>query len=268
HRRAAAGQSPRRARTFPSPRAVAWRGVPPIAGANALASHVASVTAPGSATMIERGERMTGVPLRATSAVGCGTRATVASATAAVKRNTSEARERRSKLADPTPAVRAAPELRRRRVRGHLARRRAPRGHVVSPGLQIGVDFSCRRWAMRVVTLVLAVLTSMAVSPRTAGAAGCRRCAFGGLCPSGETFVACLPSQSACIPNGGILGFNSMPPTVPAYWTLFAQARGRRSLGRLRGRLEVWSDYSAGPPSAPGLPERCDTASDNFPICA
>src|SRR5262245_4310195 len=88
--------------------------------------------------MIERGERMTGFPLRATSAVGCGTRATLASATAAVKRNTSEARERRSKLADPTPAVRAAPELRRRRVRGHLARRRAPRGHVVSPGLQIG----------------------------------------------------------------------------------------------------------------------------------
>ena len=120
---------------------------------------------------------------------------------------------------------------------------------------------------MRVVALILAVLTSMAVSPRTAGAAGCRRCAFGGLCPSGETFVACLPSQSACIPNGGILGFNSMPPNVPAYWTLFAQARGRRSLGRLRGRLEVWSDYSAGPPSAPGLPERCDTASDNFPIC-
>ena len=121
---------------------------------------------------------------------------------------------------------------------------------------------------MRVGALVLAVLTLMAVSAGIADAAGCRRCAFGGLCLRGETLEACLPSQSACIPNGGILGFNSMPPNVPAYWTLFAQARGRRSLRRLRGRLEVWSDYSAGLPSAPGLPERCDMASDNFPICS
>ena len=121
---------------------------------------------------------------------------------------------------------------------------------------------------MRVVTLVLAVFTVMVVSAGTADAAGCRRCAFGGLCLRGETLEECLPSQSACIPNGGILGFNSMPPNVPAYWTLFGQARGRRSLRRLRGRLEVWSDYSAGLPSAPGLPKRCDTASDNFPICS
>jgi len=121
---------------------------------------------------------------------------------------------------------------------------------------------------VRVVTLVLAVFTVMVVSAGTADAAGCRRCAFGGLCLRGETLEECLPSQSACIPNGGILGFNSMPPNVPAYWTLFGQARGRRSLRRLRGRLEVWSDYSAGLPSAPGLPKRCDTASDNFPICS
>ena len=75
---------------------------------------------------------------------------------------------------------------------------------------------------MRVGALVLAVLTLMAVSAGIADAAGCRRCAFGGLCLRGETLEACLPSQSACIPNGGILGFNSMPPNVPAYWTVFA----------------------------------------------
>jgi len=121
---------------------------------------------------------------------------------------------------------------------------------------------------MSVVALVLGVLTLMAVPTRTADAAGCRRCAFGGLCLRGETLVPCRPSRSACVPNGGILGFNSMPPNVPAYWTLFAQARGRELLHRLEGRLEVWSDYSAGPPSAPGLPERCDTASETIPICS
>ena len=120
---------------------------------------------------------------------------------------------------------------------------------------------------MRVLALALTGLMVLGLSPGTAAAAGCRRCAFGGLCLRGGSFAECLPSQSACIPNGGIFGFNSMPPNVPAYWTLFAQARGRRSLRRLAGRLEVWSDYTAGPPSAPGLPEHCEPADGNLPIC-
>jgi len=112
------------------------------------------------------------------------------------------------------------------------------------------------------------MVTVLLGSGGTADAAGCRRCAFGGLCLRDGTWVKCLPSQSACIPNGGILGFNSMPPNVPAYWTLFGEARGRRSLRRLAGRFEVWADYSVGPPSAPGLPEQCDAASEDYPICA
>ncbi len=121
---------------------------------------------------------------------------------------------------------------------------------------------------MPVVALVLAVLTLVTVSVRTADCGGCRRCAFGGLCPRDGSLVECPPSRSPCVPNAGILGFNSMSPNVPAYWTLFARGRERRSLRRLAGRLEVWSDYSAGPPSAPGLPPRCDPASEDFPLCS
>src|SRR5262249_59132337 len=116
------------------------------------------------------------------------------------------------------------------------------------------------------VALVLAVLALVTVSARAAD--GCRRCAFGGLCPSGDTRVECPPSRSSCIPDAGILGFNSMPPNAPAYWTLFARGRERRSLRRLAGRLEVWSDYSAGPPSAPGLSARCDPSNEQFPLCS
>jgi hypothetical protein len=67
-----------------------------------------------------------------------------------------------------------------------------------------------------------------------------------------------VPSQAGCIPNGGILAFNSVPPNVPAYWSFSARPRGRRSLRRLAGPLKVWADYSAGRPVAPGLPEHCD----------
>lgn len=116
---------------------------------------------------------------------------------------------------------------------------------------------------MHVVVLVLAMSALAAAAAGRVDAA----CAFGGLCFEGETPVQYRPSRSACAPVGGILGFNSIPPNVPAYWTLFTRARGRRSFHRLAGRLEVWSDYSAGPPSAPGLPEGCDAASENFPIC-
>jgi hypothetical protein len=121
---------------------------------------------------------------------------------------------------------------------------------------------------MHVVALVLAMSALAAAAAGRIEAAGCRPCAFGGLCLEGETSVQCRPSRSGCAPAGGILGFNSIRPNVPAYWTLFARGRGRRSLHRLAGRLEVWSDYSAGPPSAPGLPAGCDAASENFPVCS
>jgi hypothetical protein len=121
---------------------------------------------------------------------------------------------------------------------------------------------------MRIVSLLLTASALLLASARTADAARCRPCAFGGLCSSGETLVECLPSQSACVPKGGILGFNSTSPNVPAYWTLFSKRRPGRSLRRLVGRLEVWSDYSAGPPSAPGLPEHCDSSSADYPICS
>src|SRR5262249_42089970 len=114
--------------------------------------------------------------------------------------------------------------------------------------------------------LVLAVLALVTVSARAAD--GCRRCAFGGLCSSGDARIECPPSRSRCIPDAGILGFNSMPPNASAYWTLHARGRERRSLRRLAGRLEVWSDYSAGPPSAPGLPARCDPSNEEFPLCS
>src|SRR5262249_15330160 len=121
---------------------------------------------------------------------------------------------------------------------------------------------------MPAVALVLAVLALVTVSARAADGAGCRRCAFGGLCPSGDTLVECPPSRSSCIPDAGILGFNSMPPNAPAYWTLFARGRERRSLRRLAAPLEVWSDYSPGQPSAPGLPPRCDPSNEEFPLCS
>lgn len=50
--------------------------------------------------------------------------------------------------------------------------------------------------------------------------------------------------------------FNSLPPPTPTYRTLRI---GRRTAhDRLRGRLTVWSDYTAGPPQARGLPASCD----------
>jgi hypothetical protein len=71
-------------------------------------------------------------------------------------------------------------------------------------------------------------------------AADCTPCGVGALGPP------------RCIPNGGILVFNSVPPNVPAYWTLVADARGLDSLRRLDGRLDVWSDVVD--PGVPGFP--------------
>ncbi len=111
---------------------------------------------------------------------------------------------------------------------------------------------------MPAVGIVLIALVLTAASG-TAGASSCRRCAFGGLCGRGPNLVECVPSQSRCRPNGGILGFNSVPPNTPAYWTLFADAStGSRSW--FAGRLEVSADYTFPRPNVPGLPASCDAA--------
>jgi hypothetical protein len=64
------------------------------------------------------------------------------------------------------------------------------------------------------------------------------------------------PAAVRCVPNGGILVFNSVPPNVPAYWTLFAEPDGARSLRRLDGRLEVFADVED--PGVPGFPGTFD----------
>lgn len=94
---------------------------------------------------------------------------------------------------------------------------------------------------MLAITLLLAALVLDLSFASTAESARCRPCAFSG-----------AATDTRCVTNGGILLFNSVPPNVPAYWTLFANARGRRTLGRLVGRLRVWSD--AGDPGVPGFP--------------
>ncbi len=108
------------------------------------------------------------------------------------------------------------------------------------------------------VTLVALVLV---VATCGHAIAACRPCAFGGLCPTdGETLAPCTLSESRCIPRNGILGFNSDTGGPPAYWTLFAEFRGRGPFRRLEGRLGVWADYSFAPPAVPGLPAQCEVA--------
>jgi hypothetical protein len=89
---------------------------------------------------------------------------------------------------------------------------------------------------------VAAVLALPLMGEARAAATECRPCAVG---PS---------TGKGCIPNGGILVFNSVPPNVPVYWTLFADAQGLASLRRLDGALEAWSD--APDPAVPGFPGR------------
>ena len=70
--------------------------------------------------------------------------------------------------------------------------------------------------------------------------------------------VTCTVGQSGgrCVPNGGILLFNSVAPNVPAYWTLFADRHGVDSLRRLEGELAVFSDSND--PGVPGFPGTFD----------
>jgi hypothetical protein len=95
---------------------------------------------------------------------------------------------------------------------------------------------------MPAIMLLLAALVLELSLAFTAEAARCRPCAFSGA----------ATDTPRCVTNGGILLFNSVPPNVPAYWTLFANARGRRTLGRLVGRLRVRSDVVD--PGVPGFP--------------
>jgi hypothetical protein len=76
----------------------------------------------------------------------------------------------------------------------------------------------------------------------TVVAAGCEPC----------TLAMPFGTGPRCVPNGGILVFNSVPPNVPAYWTLFADTHGILSLRRLDGRLEVHADVVD--PGVPGFP--------------
>lgn len=94
---------------------------------------------------------------------------------------------------------------------------------------------------MVAVKLLLAALT-LELSVASAVATKCVPCSHGPL----------AGRRSPCVPNGGILGFNSVPPNVPAYWTLFADARGTESLRRLEGKLDVSSDVVD--PGVPGFP--------------
>ena len=97
---------------------------------------------------------------------------------------------------------------------------------------------------MAVVRLVRPALLLELTFVASALAADCAVCSVGPLGPP------------RCIPNGGILVFNSVPPNVPAYWRLFADARGTESLRRLEGELDVHSD--AVDPGVPGFPGRLD----------
>jgi hypothetical protein len=88
---------------------------------------------------------------------------------------------------------------------------------------------------MAVVGLLLVALTFELSVVATEVAARCRPCTLG---------------TPQCAPKGGILLFNSVPPNVPAYWSLFANRR--RPVGRLVGRLKVRSDVVD--PGVPGFP--------------
>jgi len=102
----------------------------------------------------------------------------------------------------------------------------------------------------------LLTLSMLLTLPVVASANGtCRPCTFAGKC--GPASVTCPPSRTRCVPTGGILGFNSLPPNIPAYWTLFDDTQDRSSLRRLDGRLETWADYAFGRPAVPGMPQVC-----------
>jgi hypothetical protein len=60
----------------------------------------------------------------------------------------------------------------------------------------------------------------------------------------------CTVGESECVPKGGILVFASVRPNEFVSWTMFASHR--RPLGRLRGRLKVWSETID--PGVPGFP--------------
>src|SRR5262249_37934344 len=79
----------------------------------------------------------------------------------------------------------------------------------------------------------------------------------GGLCfpADGGPPNACGPTESGCLPYGGVLTFNAIPPLTPVYWSL--RARRGRTPGRLAGSLSAFTDRAPTLPDVPGVPWRC-----------
>jgi hypothetical protein len=105
---------------------------------------------------------------------------------------------------------------------------------------------------MRPLRLLLGVAALTLLASRPTLGAGCVPCQFHGEC--GAAHVPCTPSEAGCVPNGGILVFNSVRPNVPSYWTLYA--RRNRPPGTLTGKLKVFADDER-PLPVPGGPWRC-----------
>jgi hypothetical protein len=115
-------------------------------------------------------------------------------------------------------------------------------------------------------TLLLIVFLACIAAPAPVGA-GCKRCAFGGLCRVDGESTPCGLSQFGCIPRRGILTVGA----GNAYWVLYARKRpGPR--GHLHGKLSV---YAIGGPlrTVPGFffgecAHRLDLRDARFPdIC-
>lgn len=84
-------------------------------------------------------------------------------------------------------------------------------------------------------TLLLIVMLACSAAPAPVSA-GCKRCAFGGLCRVDGEPTSCSLSQFGCIPRRGILVLNVPTPFVS--WVLYARKRPG-PLGNLHGKLGV-----------------------------
>lgn len=102
------------------------------------------------------------------------------------------------------------------------------------------------------------LMASIVVTAPGFAIGACTPCGFAGVCETSQGVQSCGPSEARCVPRGGILAFNSTAPLTPAYWTLDARPRGRRQLGRVKGKLAVFADDGVTSPDVPGFPGRCD----------
>lgn len=110
---------------------------------------------------------------------------------------------------------------------------------------------------MHALPLMLAGLLIAVSLDGPAHATGCRRCTFAGLCfPAGDGApIGCSPTDAGCVPYGGIVLFNSVPPLMPVYWSL--RARRGSVAGRLVGTVSAFTDRAPTLPNVPGFPWRC-----------